>query len=218
MHYHKVALLGDHIAGRVHVHMLYDLFKPANLPFHLLEFAKEYIKKTNTCLKTLPPDSLDTLPNNCNQYFTAFINQQKALLVNSKDSSGGSDTNSKQHSVHGWKVNFLYYTESDQIVKFKDMHIRDAVIAATNITTMFIGRRLEKDWKSDPETYMKQLIPTRNVCGEGLYTLNWPASHYVRKVNASQYEMESNKKVTARIPGIDKPEPDFLPTWRSNVF
>mmetsp|Transcript_20751 Transcript_20751/g.34940 ORF Transcript_20751/g.34940 Transcript_20751/m.34940 type:complete len:418 (-) Transcript_20751:72-1325(-) len=187
----EVALLGDAIAVRVHVHLMHDLFKPANLPFHLLDYAKNYIKRVNKCIDELPPDTLDDVPNTCNEHFLPFVNEQK---------------NSLGPTPVGWKVKFIYYTESDQIVKFRDMRIRDAILSATNITTMFIGRRLEKDWKSEAEDYMKGLIATRNVCGEGLYTLDWPTSHYVYKVNASEFEAKSNSKLINPVPGIDEPE------------
>lgn len=189
----QVALLGEAIVSRVHVQMLNNLAKPANLPFHLLEFAKQYIKKVNSCLDAVPPETLDNALNDCNQYFLSFVNEQKAVL-------GPTPV--------GWKVKFLYYTESDQIVKFRDIHVRDAILSATNMTTMFIGRRLEKDWKSPPEEFMNGLIITRSVCGLGLYTLDWPASHYVYKVNASEYEQKTNTTITVPIPGIDIPEQD----------
>jgi hypothetical protein len=191
----QVALLGDTIAARVHVQMMYDLFKPANLPFHLLEFAKGYIKDVNKCIDSLPADTLDNTPNTCNKHFLPFVNHQKTTF-------GPTPV--------GWKIKHIYYTESDQIVKFRDMYIRDAVLRATNITTMFIGRRLEKDWKSEAEDYMKGLIVTRAVCGEGLYAMDWPTSHYVYKVNASEYEMKSKTKLSGIVPGINDPEPsDF---------
>jgi hypothetical protein len=190
-----VALLGTSISSRVHVQLLHNLFKPANLPFHLLEYAKEYIKTVNKCFDALPPDTMDNVPNLCNEFFTTFVDNQKADMG---------------PTPYGWRIKYLYYTESDQIVKFRDMHVRDAVLSATNLTTMFIGRRLEKDWKSEPEGYMDHLIPTRNVCGEGLYALDWPTTHYIYKVNASEYERKSHKNLTAPVPGIDKPEPDMF--------
>jgi hypothetical protein len=156
---------------------MHDLYKPANLPFHLIEYTKEYIKKTNKYLQAIPVASLGNVPNLCNEFFTTFVNEQKIML-------GPKPV--------GWGIKYLYYTESDQIVKFKDMRIRDAVLSATNISTMFIGRRLEKDRSSAPADYMGKLTPTRNVCGEGLYTLDWPTSHYVYKVNASEYKQKSN--------------------------
>ena len=184
--------LGTSIATRVHVQLMINLHKPANLPFHLLEYAKFYIKKTNECLDQIPKDALDNVPNKCHDYFTEFIDEQKQSI-------GPTPV--------GWRIKYLYYTESDQIVKFKDFHIRDAVISATNITTMLIGRRLEKEWKSTPKDYMSNLTATRAVCGVGLYALDWPATHYVHKINKTDYEKRLNTILKVPIPGIDEPEP-----------
>lgn len=169
MHFLQVALLGSYIASRVHVQLLTDLHKPANLPFHLLEHAKEYIRRVNSCIDQLPVEETN-VPNICNEHFTSFVDAQKANLSLSMS----------------WRIKYLYYTESDQIVKFRDNHVRDAVIGATNITTMIVGRRLEKDWQSAPGAYMQGLVPTRAVCGEPFYVMEWPTSQYIYKVNSTE--------------------------------
>lgn len=131
----------------------------------------------------------------CNVFFTEFIEYHK--------SSGDLPSSAE------WAISYVYYTESDQIVKFKDMTTRNAVLGATNMTTMIIGRRQEKHWKSSPTEYMTGLIPTRAVCGEGLYALEWPISSYIHKISAQEFELRNNGKLAGPVKGIDDPEKDM---------
>lgn len=183
--------LGSDISSRVHIHLLHDLVKPANLPFHLLEFTSNYIRKVNRCLREIGAQDI----RKCNTFFTDFVDEHKA--------SG------RLSFRGGLVISYVYYTESDQIVRFKDLSTRNAVLGATNMTTMIIGRRQEKHWKSSPEEYMKGLIPTRAVCGEGLYALDWPASSHIRKVSAQEFELRNKGKLAGPVKGINDPERDM---------
>lgn len=81
-------------------------------------------------------------------------------------------TNPVHHSVPH-PINFVYYSECDQIVRFDSMSTFHALSAASNDTTFFTGRRREKKMESEPEAYMGNLDNWRN-CGESGYSLRWP--------------------------------------------
>ena len=81
-------------------------------------------------------------------------------------------TNPVHHSVPH-PINFVYYTECDQIVRFDSLSTFRALSAASNDTTFFTGRRREKRVDSDAEAYMDNLDNWRN-CGESGYSLRWP--------------------------------------------
>lgn len=77
-------------------------------------------------------------------------------------------------------IRFVYYTECDQIVKFDSWTTFTAISAALNETTLFSGRRKEKNAQSDPEDYMGMLNLWRE-CGTPGYTITWPKSHHVQQ-------------------------------------
>lgn len=91
---------------------------------------------------------------------------------------------SLQHPlIHSVPIEYVYYSEADQIVRFASDTILDATLAASNKTTYFIGRRREKSRDSDPVNYMGGLNKGRK-CGldKEKYVLEWPKSPFVYKV------------------------------------
>ena len=88
--------------------------------------------------------------------------------------------------LQGWPVpiDLVYFSESDQIVKFDDYTTLRALATASNDTTFFVGRRKTKNHKSNPREYMNSLDSWRN-CGVPGFSINWPTTAYVRKEKAT---------------------------------
>jgi hypothetical protein len=76
-------------------------------------------------------------------------------------------------------ITHVYYTESDEIVFFRDDNMRKAIFGATNESYFFMGRRCEKyyDPKSGPEQH-DVFVPGR-YCGKPGFQLQWPANNYI---------------------------------------
>ena len=74
---------------------------------------------------------------------------------------------------------FVYYTECDQVVRFDSLATRDMVVAASNDTTFFVGRRREKVAESSEEDYMAGLN-IYMTCGARGYSLLWPRDKLVQ--------------------------------------
>jgi hypothetical protein len=79
-----------------------------------------------------------------------------------------------------YPIKYVYFTESDQVVRFDSMATMRALTAASNSSCFFVGRRKEKNGLSAPDEYMRYLDSWR-TCGASGYTLRWPKTAYVRK-------------------------------------
>ncbi len=77
-------------------------------------------------------------------------------------------------------IRYAYYSECDQIVKFDSWMTFTAISAALNESTLFAGRRKEKNAQSDPEDYMGMLNMWRE-CGTPGFSISWPKSRYVQQ-------------------------------------
>jgi hypothetical protein len=113
---------------------------PALLPFHLLLWAQ-------TCLRHSPctPSRPPPLPLNCTD-----INFLCSAYRSVVEETG--------------PISHLYYTESDQIVRFLEDGLA-LLLGASNLSTIVMGHRMQKTPLSSPEAYMEGLILTRDVCG-----------------------------------------------------
>jgi len=80
---------------------------------------------------------------------------------------------------HAPAIKYVYFTESDQVVRFDTFETLRALTAASNETTFFVGKRREKARDSDPVDYMGSLNIWRE-CGVGGYSISWPKDHMVR--------------------------------------
>jgi hypothetical protein len=80
---------------------------------------------------------------------------------------------------HAIPIKFVYYTESDQVVRYDSFETLRALSAASNDTTFFVGKRREKARDSDPQDYMGTLSQWRE-CGAPGYSLTWPKENVVR--------------------------------------
>ena len=76
-------------------------------------------------------------------------------------------------------IKFAYYTECDQVVYFDSPQTFQALSAASNATTFFVGRRKEKGRDSNPADYMGTLNQWRE-CGAPGFSLTWPKEAVVR--------------------------------------
>lgn len=103
-----------------------------------------------------------------------------------RDESGSRD---KESTVRGGKrraiigfvpKKFVYFTECDQIVRFDSWDTLQALTAASNESTFFVGRRREKARDTDPYDYMGSLNIMRQ-CGVTGYSLTWPLDPFVQK-------------------------------------
>eukprot|EP00602_Paraphysomonas_sp_CaronLab_P004330 CAMPEP_0185031440 /NCGR_PEP_ID=MMETSP1103-20130426/18913_1 /TAXON_ID=36769 /ORGANISM="Paraphysomonas bandaiensis, Strain Caron Lab Isolate" /LENGTH=333 /DNA_ID=CAMNT_0027566971 /DNA_START=147 /DNA_END=1145 /DNA_ORIENTATION=- len=156
--------MGPDISKRVHLKMINGLNKPANLPFGLIMWAKKHVHQIN-CLYRMKYNISYTPKRLGRRYKEKSCDDVDIKLLNSPR---GRFANPKP-------VTHVYYTESDQLLKFSDTNIRNAILDALNITTHIIGRRIEKRVDSDAVDYMSGLFATRAVCGDSsnTYVLNW---------------------------------------------
>lgn len=76
-------------------------------------------------------------------------------------------------------IKYVYYTESDQVVRFDSHETLRALSTASNDTTFFVGKRREKARDSEPEDYMGSLNMWRE-CGVPGFSLLWPKEHFIR--------------------------------------
>ena len=64
---------------------------------------------------------------------------------------------------------FVYFTESDQVVRFDSANTLNSILQASNSSCFFVGRRKEKDGNSEPQEYMKYLNIFRQCGTSGFY-------------------------------------------------
>jgi hypothetical protein len=159
-----VAALPANYSSRIYIKSVPELGKPANLPFGLIVWAKKYVHRMN-CLynrlhgipdrvvkmpKKLMPPPCSNYPNETSDLASIFRTPRR--------------------------ITHVYYTESDQLLKFANADVRDAILAAVNATTHLIGRRKEVqiNLNKDPTQYMEGMLSTRALCGNqsNLYELN----------------------------------------------
>ncbi|KAJ1421024.1 hypothetical protein B484DRAFT_126176 [Ochromonadaceae sp. CCMP2298] len=76
-------------------------------------------------------------------------------------------------------IKFIYYTESDQVVRFDSPATLAALSSASNESCFFVGKRREKSRDTDPAQYMSGLNSWRE-CGVPGYSLSWPKHTHVQ--------------------------------------
>jgi hypothetical protein len=76
-------------------------------------------------------------------------------------------------------IKYVYYTECDQVVRYDSMDTFRALVAASNETTFFVGRRREKRDDSPAEDYMSNLDIYRQ-CGSRGFSMRWPKENIVQ--------------------------------------
>jgi hypothetical protein len=114
---------------------------------------------------------------NCSDY-NELLDGKLDMKIAGSSGAGGKKA---QHPInHFHPIRYVYYTESDQIVKFDSMSTFHAISSASNDTTFFVGRRREKQVDSNETDYMGSLNAWRN-CGAPGFSLHWPKETLVRQ-------------------------------------
>lgn len=151
----QVNSLPKEYSSRIKIQTIEGLGKPANLPFGLIMWAKKYIFRLN-CLY----NKFHGIPD-------PIIRGNKRSKTPLCSSLIDLHTNTSTQDNPPRRITHVYYTESDQLLRFMNSEVRDTIIGALNITSHLIGRRKEKNIKipSGPTDYMGGLLPTRDVCG-----------------------------------------------------
>lgn len=154
----------------------FDANPPATLPFLLLSWIQTCIKfyecKKNLtniiCNKILNDIEFDKLIQICRVY-NIIAEQVKS-------------------------ISHIYYTESDQILRFKNEQILQEILYVSNKTTLIMGYRKQKDSTSLPEEYMSSLYLTRPGCGRNGYFLNTKTHQiYQNHSITQQYQQEQEQ-------------------------
>lgn len=158
-------------AERTHILQL-EVSRPANLPFHLLVWSQDYIRRWN-----------------CNMPFTNPTHCMRRL--GPKAVHGGGRVNQSFFKELKTKsplpILYVYYTESDQILRIKDDYTFQAISAVSNQSCFIFPYRREKVTMVDEtDKYMDGLSDGR-VCGKTGYALDWPRSHDIFPFK-SQYQ------------------------------
>lgn len=168
-----IAELPENISGSIHiVHIQMD--RPAHLPFHLLTWGQAFIKSTNCALANIFTESkYSELYRICkgNIKHIEHIEVISEILPKFNIST---------------PIKFIYYTESDQIVRFDNITTLSALSDASNSTTFFVGRRKSKNILSEPDVYMDNLDSWRECCAAGSL-LDYPVSNEVHLIEEGKY-------------------------------
>jgi hypothetical protein len=176
--------------------------KPSHLPFHLIAWGQSYIKHYN-CYRFYDR-SIKELDHN-KGFLIGMVDQTKvptseAYQICEQHSfpapKGGpinvvySQKADNEESLFSPKyyleknqssfvpLQYVYYTECDQIVKYDDMVTFTALSAATNESCFITGRRREKSVDSEPADYLGALNNWRE-CGSVGYSVSWPKSNII---------------------------------------
>ena len=157
-------------AERTHILQL-EVTRPANLPFNLLAWSQDYIKRKNCLLYFADPSE-------CIRYAGPRIFHVGGLV--------------NQTAFIEAKINltepirYVYYTESDQILRIRDNFTFQAISMASNETCFIFPQRKEKvEQLDETDKYMEGLSSGRK-CGKVGFALDWPHSRYIIPY-ASQY-------------------------------
>ena len=120
-----------------------DLGRPAFLPFHLLAWGQQFIRKHNCGLpesKTVKSgDANFKLYRICDM--APFRHKGEVTVTAYNESVLSKETTKKG------PFKYVYFTESDQIVRFDSFHTMSTLLQASNSSCFFVGRRKEKDGK-----------------------------------------------------------------------
>jgi hypothetical protein len=148
----------------------FKMNRPANLPFHMVAWGQEFVKRHNCKLDADTTTDMEFDNEMCRAH--SFPSPRGGPI----NVTFATRSNFPDAGVH--PISHVYFTECDQIVRFDSLQTLAALTAASNDSTFFTGRRKEKHVDSVPEDYMTGLNIWRE-CGVPGYSLTWPRSHYV---------------------------------------
>lgn len=121
-------------------------------------------------------------PLHVTYYDTALIAGYHIPLIESEeyDPNAVPVSNYTVHlPLHPGPLQYVYYSECDQIVRWDSLETLQAISNALNESLFFTGRRKEKVPQSPPEMYMGGLNNWRD-CGQPGYSMTWPRDIHVR--------------------------------------
>ena len=151
------------VAERTHILQL-EVTRPANLPFNLLVWSQEYIKRKNCLLYFADPTDCMRYSGPRIAHVGGLPNQTVFLEAKINLSE---------------PIRYVYYTESDQILRIRDHFTFQAISAASNETCFIFPHRREKvELLEDTDKYMEGLSLGRK-CGKIGFAIDWPRSRYV---------------------------------------
>jgi hypothetical protein len=174
-----VQLDGAHPSIKAHTHIVqFNVNKNANLPFHLLSWGQHFVRKHNC--ESLFNDN-HTAPDNvllkiCEKKGVAtakgtpvnvtyhrpsdvYLQQTSKSRTTTKKiermifENGRTQTETKGENINV-PFKYIYYTESDQILRYGSPTAMEMLVSATNETTLLAGRRRNKDVMSNASEYM----------------------------------------------------------------
>jgi hypothetical protein len=141
--------------------------------YHNQPFFKHYEKKKEIIMqhvRSLAPTN-EISVENAKDTFMYFFGGNK-----------GKVSLPQEKSTYPSHIQYIYYTEQDQIVRFDSLETLRAITSALNESTFFVGPRREKlvskHGMSEPELYMSNLTGWR-TCGQTGYRMIWPKENTV---------------------------------------
>lgn len=174
------------LARRVNV-LRFEIPRPSALPFHVLTWGQRFVMHHNCKVRgrhniTIHGHKEGELGGNCDLY--------KKGLKNIKNIQAEHRFVKHQNRTMHFPVNsiiqYVYYTESDEIVYFNDQPTLEAISKGSNKTCMFLGRRAERAYDprkasvEPPEEYLK-FYHSGRYCGQKGFELSFQ-DNMVRKV------------------------------------
>jgi hypothetical protein len=175
-----IQLKGLHplLARRVNIQR-FDIPRPSALPFHVLTWGQRFVmhhncrlyKKNSTNAATGAGAPGASRSEKCDLY------KHVPNMKNINAESQFARIKNENHSLHfpsSQQIKYIYYTESDQLVSFKDLDTLRVISKGSNSSTLFLGRRAERNFnsKQDPEEYGEYYNPGR-WCGKTGFHLNY---------------------------------------------
>jgi hypothetical protein len=174
-----VQLDGAHPSIKAHTHIVqFNVNKNANLPFHLLSWGQQFVRKhncefsfkdnntgpDNALLKICEKKGVATAkgtPVNVTYHRPSYVYLQQTSIsettVNEVDHTTVDNSRVKKKTKNENIIvpfKYIYYTESDQILKYGSPTAMEMLVSATNETTLLAGKRRVKDVMSNASEYM----------------------------------------------------------------
>ena len=145
----------------------------SNIPFYLMTWAQIQILQHNCeVCKASATESVRSAPG-CKY----CRNEDEFMFHRHRSAIDSRVVTSPPRSFA--PINYVYYTEADQILSFSDINTMLAISDISNSTTVLFGRRRYKSNTGRyPDRYDVILNKGRGCGAEG-YAIDWPASKYI---------------------------------------
>lgn len=123
----------------------FSIPRPSALPFHVLTWGQRFVMHHNC--KVLNRQDGAISGHNAGELAGLACDKYKHVKNMKNIQSEHKFILNKTRTMHfpvNVMIDYVYYTESDQIVFFKDQETFEAISKASNSSTMILGRRAEK--------------------------------------------------------------------------